>query len=120
MAPHAQLAEWTSGATIGVIPYENVGLNHWNCSPNKIWEYPNAGVPILASRLNYLSSVIADWDIGWTLSSDPNVSDIVSFISAINDQDLEEKRAACRRFIEADNYTLHEKRLLNLVHRLAA
>lgn len=120
MAPHAELVEWTSGATVGIIPYENVGLNHWNCSPNKLWEYPNAGVPILASRLNFLSQVINKWGTGWTFASDPTVSDIVAAVRAISDAELEEKRAACRRFIEADNYTLHEQRLLNLVDGLFA
>lgn len=120
MAPHAELVEWTSGATVGIIPYENVGLNHWNCSPNKLWEYPNAGVPILASRLNFMSQVINKWGIGWTFASDPTVSEIVAAVKAISDAELEEKRAACRRFIEADNYTLHEQRLLTLVDGLFA
>lgn len=120
MAPHAELVEWTSGATIGIIPYENVGLNHWNCSPNKLWEYPNAGVPILASRLHFMSQVIKQWGTGWTFASDPNVAEIVAAVRAISDAELAEKRAACRRFIEADNYTLHEQRLLNLVDGLFA
>ncbi|TQM90336.1 glycosyltransferase [Roseinatronobacter monicus] len=120
MAPHSELVEWTSGGTIGIIPYENIGLNHWHCSPNKIWEYPNAGVPILASRLNYLTQTIQKWNIGWTLASDPTVAEIVAAVRAITDEELEEKRAACKRFIESDNYTLHEKRLLTLVDEVAA
>jgi len=120
MAPHAELVEWTSGATVGIIPYENVGLNHWNCSPNKLWEYPNAGVPILASRLHFLSQVINQWGTGWTFASDPTVAEIVAAVRAISDAELEEKRVACRRFIEADNYTLHEQRLLSLVDGLFA
>ena len=46
---HSELVYWSSGATIGIIPYENTGLNHWYCNPNKLWEYPNASVPILVS-----------------------------------------------------------------------
>jgi glycosyltransferase involved in cell wall biosynthesis len=120
MAPHSELVEWTSGAAVGIIPYENIGMNHWLCSPNKIWEYPNAGVPILASRLEYLTRVITTWGIGWTISSDPTVEDIVAAVRAITDDALNDKRAACRRFIQADNYTLHEPRLLGLVAGLAA
>lgn len=120
MAPHSELVEWTSGGTIGIIPYENIGLNHWNCSPNKIWEYPNAGVPILASRLNYLTRMIDKWNIGWTFASDPTVAEIVAAVRSITDDDLAAKREACKRFIAADNYTLHEQRLLKLVRDLAA
>lgn len=119
IAPHSELVEWTSGGTIGVIPYENIGLNHWNCSPNKIWEYPNAGLPLLASRLSYLTYIINKWNIGWTISSDPKPMDIVSAIRSIEaNGDLEEKRQACADFIAQDNYTLHEQRLLDLVDSL--
>lgn len=119
IAPHAELVEWTSGGTIGVIPYENVGLNHWNCSPNKIWEYPNAGIPILASRLSYLTEMINKWNIGWTIPSDPKAVDIVSAIRAIEaNSDLDEKRQACAEFIQQDNYPIHEKRLFELVDSL--
>ena len=114
LAPHSELINWTSGATVGVIPYENIGLNHWYCSPNKIWEYPNAKVPILASRLSYLNYVIEKWNIGWTISSDPTAQEIVSKIKQIDNEELNEKIEACEKFIENDNYLFHEKRLLSL------
>ncbi|WPY97031.1 glycosyltransferase (plasmid) [Limimaricola variabilis] len=119
-APHSELVEWSTGAALGVIPYENVGLNHWYCSPNKIWEYANAGVPILASRLHYLNAVIGRWDLGWTFSSDPSVADIVSVMRSITEEDLAAKRKNCQRFIQADNYPIHEPRLLDLFAGLGA
>ena len=42
-APADSLAKWTAGADVGIIPYENTGLNHLYCTPNKLWEFPNAG-----------------------------------------------------------------------------
>ena len=118
MAPHSELVEWTAGAAVGVIPYENIGLNHWFCSPNKIWEYPNAGVPILASRLHYLTHMINKWDIGWTFASDPTVAEIVSIIRSISDADIARKKESCAKFITADNYTIHEQRLFGLISSL--
>ena len=120
MAPHSELIEWTCGASIGVIPYENVGLNHWYCSPNKIWEYPNAGVPILSSRLSFLTYMLEKWSIGWTISSDPKAQDIVSAIRNIDNRELAEKVKNCKRFISKDNYLVHETRLLNLVEELGS
>ena len=118
-APHAELAEWTAGATIGVVPYLNIGTNHWLCSPNKLWEYPNAGVPLLTSRLAYLTRMLEEHGIGWTFSSDPTPADIAMAVRGIDDADLAEKRRACARFIERSNYTLHEARLLELFDGLA-
>lgn len=118
MAPHSELVEWTSGASVGVIPYENIGLNHWFCSPNKIWEYPNAGVPILASGLHYLTAVLRKWDIGWIFSPTSPVEEIVAIVRSISDQELQEKRNNCARFIGEENYFVHEKRLIDLVESL--
>lgn len=119
MAPHSELVEWTAGATVGIVPYENFGLNHWFCSPNKIWEYPNAGVPIIASRLAFLSQMIDRWGIGWTISSDPRSSDIVAVVRSITDENLAERQQACARFIAEDNYLVHEARLLELFENLS-
>ena len=63
-APQPELGQWTSGADLGVIPYENTCLNHWFCSPNKLWEYPIAGVPMLVSPFPELSKVVDDHGVG--------------------------------------------------------
>src|SRR5690606_35834587 len=47
--PQEELLLWTQGATVGAIPYPITCLNHWGCAPNKLWEYPGAGVPIIAT-----------------------------------------------------------------------
>lgn len=119
-APHSELVEYTSGATIGIIPYENTGLNHWNCSPNKIWEYPNAGVPILASRLAFLHQMISSHGIGWTMPSESGAKDIVDFFVQLKPEDLAEKQANCATFIQEDNYHLHETRLIETFAKLGS
>lgn len=113
-ARHAQLVDWTKGATLGVIPYENVGLNHWNCSPNKIWEYTNAGLPILASRMNFLNTVIERENIGWTFASDFVPKDISDAIKSLTDEDIAQKRQSCATFIKKDNYLSYEAKLVGL------
>ena len=41
----------TAGADLGVIPYQPVDLNHDLCSPNKFFEFVQAGVPVVAHDL---------------------------------------------------------------------
>ena len=113
-ARHSQLVDWTKGATVGVIPYENVGLNHWNCSPNKIWEYTNAGLPILASRMNFLNTVIEREDIGWTFASDFVPKDISDAVKSLTDEDIAQKKQNCATFIKKDNYLSYETKLVEL------
>jgi glycosyltransferase involved in cell wall biosynthesis len=66
-APRLDLVRWTRGATVGVIPYENVCMNHWFCTPNKLWEYPAGGVPILASPFPEMRKVVEGHGVGWLL-----------------------------------------------------
>lgn len=111
-AAQDELALWTQGATVGIIPYENDGLNHWFCSPNKLWEYPNAGVPILASSFPELHKTVIGNGIGWILPSDPGATDIARVIANLTGEEIAAKRGNCRTFIERDNWSVYEQRLI--------
>src|SRR5690606_573509 len=102
-----QLPYWTAGATLGIIPYENDALNHWFCTPNKLWEYPNAGVPIIASPFPELRKVIEPNGIGWFLPDPLKPKDIAQAIASIPPEELEAARERCRRFIARDNWSVY-------------
>ena len=106
-----ELPYWTNGATLGVIPYENTSLNHWFCTPNKLWEYPNAGVPIIASPFPEMEKVIAGNEIGWFLPDPLVPEEIAQVINDIDYEDLRNARKHCREFIAQDNWSIYAKRL---------
>lgn len=118
-APQEELPQWSRGGTLGVIPYENVCLNHWYCSPNKIWEYPNAGLPILASPFPELERIVVHEGIGWLLSDPLTPQVIADRVAAVSDKELAEKKANCARFIRKDNWAVYEKRLLETFEGVA-
>jgi glycosyltransferase involved in cell wall biosynthesis len=64
--PLRELLSYTAGADVGVIPYRNVGLNNYYTSPNKLFEYCAAGVPVVASRFPELVKVVEGLGIGLT------------------------------------------------------
>lgn len=45
----SQLLEHSASADMGVIPYPHVDLNSYYCTPNKLFEFIQAGLPILAN-----------------------------------------------------------------------
>jgi glycosyltransferase involved in cell wall biosynthesis len=47
----SDLLSFTSSADVGVLFYENNCLNHYYCSPNKMFEYLMAGIPVITSNL---------------------------------------------------------------------
>nr|WP_306770958.1 glycosyltransferase family 4 protein [Desulfovibrio sp. JC010] len=113
-AAQSELPLWTSGASLGAIPYENVCLNHWFCSPNKLWEYPNAGVPILASPFPVLKDAVEECGIGMLLD-DPVTAEGIAAAVARFDEGAEQKMVAnCRAFIARDNWHVYAERLLKM------
>lgn len=107
----SELPYWTAGASLGAIPYENTGLNHWYCNPNKLWEYPNAGVPIIASPFPELRKIIEGDSIGWFLPDPLNAMAIAAAVNEIDDHELEEAARKCRDFIAREHWDVYANRL---------
>lgn len=62
--PQADLLAITGAADAGVIPYQAICLNNYYCTPNKLFEFVAAGLPILASDLPELRRLVQDNQIG--------------------------------------------------------
>jgi glycosyltransferase involved in cell wall biosynthesis len=60
----SQLSRWTASAAAGVIPYQATCLNNRYCTPNKLFEFIAAGLPILASDLPELRKMVEGRQIG--------------------------------------------------------
>jgi len=110
--PQQELQQWTAGATLGVIPYENTGLNHLYCTPNKLWEYPAAGVPVLASDLVEMAAVLKAYPFGFLLPREFTSEDIVAAVTGLTAQKLAGARANAALFLEANNWSVWEQNLL--------
>lgn len=62
--PASELLPWTMGADAGVIPYPHVDLNTLMCTPNKLFEFLVAGLPILATHGTELRRLVGDQGVG--------------------------------------------------------
>lgn len=58
------LLNYTSSADYGVLFYEDTCLNHRYCSPNKIFEYLMAGLPVLTSNLYEVKRLVEIENVG--------------------------------------------------------
>jgi len=71
--PQAELLSFTCGADVGVIPYKAVGLNNYYTTPNKLFEYLSAGIPVACSRFPELRRFVERTGAGLTFDpSDPD------------------------------------------------
>ncbi|KIX11554.1 glycosyltransferase [Dethiosulfatarculus sandiegensis] len=113
-APQNELLDWTSGATLGVIPYRNVSLNHYYCTPNKIWEYSIASVPIIANKLFEIKNIISKYNNGWLLDMENSYTELSEFIINLNDKKYNSIRKGCSNFIASNNWEIYEQKLLSI------
>lgn len=62
--PQHELLTRTADADFGIIPYQPTCLNNQLCSPNKLYEFIVAGLPVLGSDLPEIRRLVAVEDIG--------------------------------------------------------
>ena len=62
--PKDMLLHYTHNADIGLSIDKNTNLNYYYSLPNKIFDYINAQIPILASRLPEIEKIITTYEIG--------------------------------------------------------
>lgn len=62
--PQQDLLKFTEAADAGLIPYQANCLNNYYCTPNKLFEFIAAGLPILASQLPEIENLVLGQQIG--------------------------------------------------------
>lgn len=62
--PKTELMHYTFNSDIGVTIDKNTNLNYYYSLPNKFFDYLHAQLPILASRLPELETIILNYNIG--------------------------------------------------------
>jgi glycosyltransferase involved in cell wall biosynthesis len=69
-----ELSQLTRQADIGISLEEDLGLNYRYCLPNKVFDYIQAGVPILVSDLPLLKEIVRSFQLGEVLTKrDPMI-----------------------------------------------
>ncbi len=82
---------YTSSADIGVAPILNSCLSYYLCSPNKIFEYMHAGIPVVASDFPELRKVVIGQEIGDVFDPDEPRDIGRSIAKIIENEDLMQK-----------------------------
>ena len=115
------VVEYIRSASVGVIPTPNASLNHYYTSPNKLFEYINAGLPVVCSDLPVLRTIVEGYHLGRTCNSEKpeDIAAAANWVLA----DRERYEAMKKNALEAAkvfNWEAESLKLLKLYEGLGA
>ncbi len=116
---HTEVPTFISSADVGIIPYENVGINHYLCSPSKLFHYIMAELPVVCSDFPFLRKVVLDNELGATF--DPaNPESIARAIRSVVESNARYKeiKENLKRAKRIYNWENEEKKFLEIYSNL--
>lgn len=113
--PQEELLQYSASADIGIIPYPHVDLNSYFCTPNKLFEFIQAGLPILANQSPELARFVQTNAFGHVAPMN-SAGDIARAIdAAFSHPDYAQWRAHLLAKRHLFNWSLQEKRYLDAI-----
>lgn len=111
--PYWELPYWTATADIGLIPYMPGPINHMIATPNKLYEYPAAGLPVLASDLPSVRSSLNESGAGWVVSGS-SAEQLAGRLGSLTEGQLLDTRRAAMAFAKRQDWARHAKQLVSV------
>jgi len=113
--PPGEVIAAATKASVGVIPYEPIGLNNTLCCPNKLFDYLAAGLPVAASRLPELSRIVDQGELGRTFTPGEPAALSMALNEILEDPERhDEMRQRAREAAKRYTWEQESKKLLAL------
>lgn len=112
--PKIQLLDYTYNADIGITIDKDTNLNYHFSLPNKIFDYIQAGIPVLGSNLPEIKSLISRYNIGCIIDSHEPKQLAESINSMLNSPDFQRWKTNTKRAAQENNWEDEKKHLANI------
>ena len=111
------LLDYTCSADFGILFYENNCLNHYYCSPNKMFEYLMAEISVISSNLYEMKKIVEENQIG-VVAEDNSASGLKKAIEEASKLDYETLKTNIQKVNLIYNWEEQEKVLLKTYKEL--
>lgn len=115
--PFDELKSFTPNALLGLSLEEDLGLNYRYALPNKIFDYVQAGVPVICSNLPEMKAIVEEYGIGKVLfDRKPEILAKMILELSSNMMEYDRLKANCLHASKILTWENEEKTLLSLYH----
>ena len=83
-----ELVKYTNSAIMGISPENDTCTNYHYALPNKLFDYINAGLPVLVSNLVEMVDIVQNYNIGQIIESHQPQRLASQIINMLNNKDL--------------------------------
>jgi glycosyltransferase involved in cell wall biosynthesis len=118
--PPDEVLSWVSGADVDVMALQRSSVNHWLCTPNKLWESLAAGVPVVVSEFPVMRRIVLDDPAGslGRVCDPTRPASIAAAIRSIVELSREDRVALRTRCLQAAherwNWEIESSRLVDV------
>lgn len=67
--PFEELYKYQKNALVGICIHENIGLNYYYSLPNRLFDFMQAGIPVLTSEFPDMAEIVRDHETGLVINS---------------------------------------------------
>lgn len=115
-----ELPGYTASADIGVQPIENTCLNHFTTDSNKLFEYVQAGLPVVASNLPEIRRIVKPNNLGILVPP----GKLIPLIEALNElvQNVQKRNFFAQQALAASkflNWEMQEQQLVDFYNAIS-
>jgi glycosyltransferase involved in cell wall biosynthesis len=111
-----EVARFTASADVGLSLIENVCLSYYHSLPNKLFEYLNAGLPVIVSDFPDMGALVEAHQCGWRVEVSEQA--LAAAIHGINAGELSRKRENALEWARSHTWQTEEDTLVRMYGEL--
>jgi glycosyltransferase involved in cell wall biosynthesis len=108
--PNALLPAITRRADLGIVTYPSEGLNNIYCAPNKLFEYAQSGLPVIATDHPILKALVEQHGIGVLVNHAATPGEVAAALEQLV-ENIEDYRANLACFVDAHRWDAEADRI---------
>lgn len=117
--PHSEITDYTSSADWGITNVQNICLSYLHSLPNKLFEYVQSGIPVIASNLEDTENFIRDNEVGLVMDGE-SIESVVNTLREARELGAARFGAAVLRAAEKYRWERQEPTIVKTFDELAS